>query len=437
MSIPKKNLKVAVVITDAYHNRVWHDESSLMKDLRSNGLECDLVNLTQDEFRGHKSRESLRYSDLLLTLLWYSSSQALPSVAFSIERWEKGDRISSLLSRHYKSGLRDLTLFFKAKIAGNRVARTFMFTLFSGQARVRRDTFISRFRLDSYDYLVIPSSRMNSESWAILEKFGSKCILALDNWDNLTAKNAFPVTPKFITAMGSSAVNADLMVRLGIEGTKILPIGIPKFDYLRAAGKRTTSWSSGDSLNVLYVGFSLPYDASRALEIIESCFLSKYPNKAISFRYRPHPSQRIKPEFPSPAWQTSHAVLENSGSIKLPRLDENYDEDFSWAHIAIGPPTSMMLEAACFGLPVLLDLCDDSSHRTSPARCWDKYEHHQDLRIVGMKTFSTAEQLFLRLDDGQDDLKHLVIPRGELSQVVDLAPNSYGEQLNRRIISGL
>ena len=437
MSIPKKNLKVAVVITDDYHSRVWHDHSSLMKDLRSNALECDLVNLAECKSSSHKSRESLNSSDLLLTLNWYSSSQVLPSVAFSIERWEKGDRVSSLLSQHDRSRLKDLILFLKAKIASNRVARAFMFTLFSYLARVGRNRFISRFQLDSYDYLVIPSSRMNSESWAILEKFGSKCIIAVDNWDNLTAKNAFPVTPEFMTVMGSSAVNADLKVRLGIEGTTMLPIGLPKFDYLRAAGKRTTSLPPRDSLNVLYVGFSLPYDATRALRIIESCFLSKFPNKALNFRYRPHPSQRIKPEFPSPDWRTSHATLENAGSIKLPRLDEDYDEDFSWAHIVIGPPTSMMLEAACFGLPVLLDLCDDSLHRTSPARCWDKYEHHRDLEIVGVKTFSTSEQLSVRLAAGQDDFKHLVIPRGGLIKVVNLEPKTYGQQLNRLIISGL
>ena len=86
---------------------------------------------------------------------------------------------------------------------------------------------------------------------------------------------------------------------------------------------------------------------------------------------------------------------------QLPNLDKKYGQILGEACLVIGPPTTLILEAALINKHILIDLSKDRFYKTSSGRVAKKYKHIADLELmfpeICCKSVKVLEQKMLQL----------------------------------------
>ena len=338
-------------------------------------------------------------------------------------------RIVNFISKKKRSNSFKFAL--KRKIFGNNliIPRTHT-AIFQNQIKkeiiIRFKSFVNNYRLISYLYLpflarVVTSKRKNlmKKNHKIIELFEefdylviqgigteqyieviinsmkgtkTKTILIVDNWDNLTSKGSYIVNPDFITVMGKNDIKNALITH-NFSSNQVWPIGLPKFEQVKKI-----DIIKSNKLLIYYIGFSLPHDE---VEIVNRLYLAVknyFPDREIDFIYRPHPLQLERYRKKS---INSEVLVEMESRKQLPNLDKKYGQILGEACLVIGPPTTLILEAALINKHILIDLTKDRFYKTSSGRVAKKYKHIADLELmfpeICCKSVKVLEQKMLQL----------------------------------------
>lgn len=337
----------------------------------------------------------------------------------------------------------------KRKIFGNNliIPRTFNF-MFQNQIKreifFRIKSFVINYRLISYLYLpflarVITNQRKNQMKrnqkivellkefdYLIIQGIGTeqyieiiihsmkntktKSILIIDNWDNLTSKGAYLVNPDFITVMGKNDVKT-AMTTHHFSSDQVWPIGLPKFEQVK-----NIDVVKSNRIIIYYIGFSLPHDEDEIINKLYIAVKKNFPDKEIEFIYRPHPLQ-LERDYKKSI--NREIIIESISSKHLPNLDQMYGQILGKANLVIGPPTTLILEAALINKHILIDLTKDKFYKTSSGRVAKKYTHIKDLeqmfpeicckkaKILEQKMLQLIHSNFSQINYNQN-LKHLI-----------------------------
>lgn len=233
-------------------------------------------------------------------------------------------------------------------------------------------------------------------------------VLALtNNWDNLSSKNAFIVTPDYLGAIGhQSAGHATRIHR--IPPSRVRVIGSPYIDgYFRRPPGSTESRFPFPY--ILFAGSYRPFDELRALELLDRAIANA--KLGVKIVYLPHPRrvERRRPDFVDES-RLANVVIEPE--VRSEYLDSWKQEEGRWrptrriartrplqaarypdllenAEFVVCPLSTMMLEAAIFRRRVLAIAYHDGLHRTSPGYTV-KYLHFE--RVDTLDTFEVCRR---------------------------------------------
>jgi hypothetical protein len=385
----KKKPNVAIIGLSPLFERSWVDTKILDELSRSIDLEVFLTyqrktNYPSIDIQNFFSKREKKIISILRNMAWITYRKRSPSFQFWLKRYYFSD---------YNWLQRDLHFFSKAKyllsqivrfvkiVSRNRVSFWFFspvkkigFILFK-KLIYKNQKIVKLF--SKFDLVIIHSS--SNEVFApiiinSLRKSGTKTLMTIENWDNLTSKQVLFERPNYVSVMGPMDHKHAMRIH-GFKEYEVFPIGLPKFEFLRHFKREIGS--KFDELNLLYIGFHLPHDEIGLLNQL----YKELKNRGIEFKlqYRPHPNARkrlAEGNLNSDIYIVD--TLELDSDSGLPLLNESYLQDILKADLVLGPPTTLIVECMLLNIPCLLDVTSDSSHRTTSGEAVKKYLHLQD-----------------------------------------------------------
>jgi hypothetical protein len=260
------------------------------------------------------------------------------------------------------------------------------------------------------DIVIFPTSGAELLAFELLELCKlekKKSLFVIENWDNLTSKTTFPCTPDFITVMGDiSAIQAQKIH--GFSKSSIAVTGLPRFEKF---SEKSEGFSLGkpknDSIKILYLGFSLPYNEILILKTLVLHLQKNYFPSEFEIHYKPHPlrQKRFKEDtiqFEDVCKKSLITVWEEKSvnGKNLPLINDDYLSFLRNFDIVITTPTTMSLEVMMLDIPCVIDSGDDGIHITSPWHSMDSYLHLEDLfSITELRIARNGFEICTHLDE--------------------------------------
>jgi hypothetical protein len=248
------------------------------------------------------------------------------------------------------------------------------------------------------------------------KKYNYKTFFLIDNWDNLSSKSIFVYPPDYLAVWGQQSLEHAKTIHK-IESKKVFKIGTPRFEPYYALEK---SMAEGDYPRspysfsyILFVGCSIAFDETTALEKIDSALIeyNSHHKNPIKLIYRPHPWREarkketifLKENFKYV--ELDDQVAENYYSAKggnfQPNLDY-YPALLGNALFVIGPLTTMLLESSLLKKKVLALAYDDHIHYTSPHNALKYYKHFEGIEKIPGFHFSYS------IDELKENVNHIL-----------------------------
>jgi hypothetical protein len=282
--------------------------------------------------------------------------------------------------------------------------------------------------LEEFDYLIIQGIGTEQYIEIIINSMKgtkTKTILIIDNWDNLTSKGSYIVNPDIITVMGQDDIKNAISVH-NFSSNQVWPIGLPKFEQVKKIKSMKTN-----KILIYYIGFSVPHDEVEIINRLYLAIKNNFPYNEFTFTYRPHPLQLAR--YHKKAINRD-VLVEIESRKQLPNLDQTYGKILGEASLIIGPPTTLILEAALINKHILIDLTKDKLYKTSSGRAAKKYKHIKDLEKmmpeICCKNAKILEQKMLHLIKSN-------FPQIEcnenLSNLITFDDTKYVDKLTKRI----
>ena len=345
--------------------------------------------------------------------------------------------------RNYLSGkLRKFLFFFFASKLVFPISRKVLRTLF-------RIETINKNKIDfsSYDLIIIPSSGYESFTLGALEcarRDGTKTMLLIDNWDNLSSKSFLWIKPDFLCAWGPQSVEHAIRIQK-MDPECCLSIGTPRID--RYFGRENLYIKSiYDFEYILFAGSSVEYKESDYLEILDY-ELSKYNDlhgRNIKIVYRPHPLRG--------GWKMANfnnlknTILDNdlvaiveSGDIRwnskvqLPSL-ENYISLFKNSLFVVSGLTSMLIESCIFNKKTLAIAVHEEDNLTSPHSIYKEYEHFRGIdNIPSLTIIKNLENLRKEFWDSLNQKDYSWDNSKEIQYFIYHDEDTYSKRLKKTI----
>ncbi len=405
-------IKIAIIATSNLYSRTF-EQTHITEDL-AKVFDIRLFNLVNETnlFKEDKkwqnidtiiSEEEKRLSKKLRIVNLISKKKRSNSFKFALKRKIFGNNLIIPRSRntHFLDQIKKEIVFRLKSFFINYQIIIYLYVPFLARVVTskRKNHMKTNYQvielLEEFDYLVVQG--IGTEQYVEVITHSMKCtntktILIIDNWDNLTSKGSYIVNPDFITVMGQDDIKNAISVH-NFSSNQVWSIGLPKFEQVKNINSIKTN-----KLLIYYIGFSLPHDE---VEIVNRLYLAvkKYfPDKKIEFIYRPHPLQ-LKRHHEKLI--NSDVLVEIESRKQLPNLDQTYGKILGEASLVIGPPTTLILEAALINKHILIDLTKDKLYKTSSGRVAKKYKHIKDLEKmmpeICCKNAKTLEQKMLHL----------------------------------------
>lgn len=232
------------------------------------------------------------------------------------------------------------------------------------QRRAKR--FAMEIRRDGIQVLVLLSNAYEPHLRPILRSLRAadvRTLLVVDNWDNLSSKIALPELPDTMGVWGSQTKEHAVDIH-GMPPERVFELGSARFIPYSASPKRIQG-SLLVAKRVLFAGCSNAYSETPILRFLDERIDDVFPGQ-LSITYRPHPRrhQRIDGDvFHEENYRHVHLDCDNNGMVTYLRSIGRYQYvDFSLFNFVVSSPTSLSLEAALNGTPVILLATDDGVH---------------------------------------------------------------------------
>lgn len=459
--------RVAILFTQRLFLRNWNDTDVL----RILALEHQLTLFTtKAELTDNEARD-ISFPELNLKLLKVEfgpldrailaierrmSLSTLPTLRFRLKRHYFGDVIIGLSQIWATTGLRFLLIRITTVLSALRksgfgtivlatpksISRLVLTNLLKKESK-RGSWAAPVSELLDFDFVIIPTASQEPELFPILRELkrsrlekAPESIMVMENWDNLTSKITFPVTPDFVTVMGRTQVLQASKIH-GLQENQCVVAGLPKFQgYLRLEHKNNETRpqpSLSRGISVLYLGFSMP---CKEHEVVNSLVEKVGASGRTTVWYRPHPARQQMPIAEPKLDDRVRTITFTDENVAagggLPALDYNYFTELTKYDLVVTPPTTMGLEYLLAGAKVVFDFRPDKTLRTSPGNLLNVYPHIRDLYdICRGLTFTNEEELHSLVDEFLNGTLLDVNPK-EVIETLDFASTLSGF-LNERL----
>lgn len=254
-------------------------------------------------------------------------------------------------------------------------------------------------RKASPDLILCPSSAYDPQILDAINaanELGIQSLLLIDNWDNASSKSIFWGRPSAVACWGAQSVEHVHRIQ-GIT-ENVHAIGTPRFEVYRDLSQSAGSY-------VLFLGTALVFDEARVLEELNKAFSEgQFPEHVKKIIYRPHPMRQTK--FSPDLSHLEYVSLDDNlsdfdwtgraGSRRFPDLDQ-YGPVLAGAALVVGGYTSMMIEAALCGKPVLAMAHVEEGSDRSPHLVEALYEHFAGTEDI--EGFTVCRDLTALSDD--------------------------------------
>ncbi len=243
------------------------------------------------------------------------------------------------------------------------------------------------------------SSRLYDTLFAVCRKLKIKSYLAPVGWDNITSKMIFLCSPDYVLERGSENQQyAANMLKLDSKFS--YKIGVAWYESFftfqkeknliqeRSAFRKKYGISEQEKL-ILFGGSLRPYNETQFLKLIDDAIEEGHIPKCVLI-YRPHPwrnERKGQDNFLSLDFK--HTVFDkellqpyiNGDNTYIPDQSE-FEKIYNGVDAVISPYSSVMLEAALFGKPIMGIGCSDGINTDG---VWSidrikKREHFKSLR---------------------------------------------------------
>lgn len=203
------------------------------------------------------------------------------------------------------------------------------------------------------------------------DRKGTKTIIHLLSWDNITCKGRFPAFADKYICWGE-IMSGELKSYYGVRDEDIAVCGVPHFDLHVEVSKRMSD-AAGSGKKYLFFAMSSPYFAPHEIDIVE--WLASEINKGrwdkLEMIVRPHP-QNVVGEMADLTWiDRLKAIESDSTKVDWPRLTnsnlkwsmqkhdmEKLSELIASSTISVNSGSTVSIDSLMLAKPVILTMFD-------------------------------------------------------------------------------
>jgi len=202
-------------------------------------------------------------------------------------------------------------------------------------------------------------------------KQGTKTVIHLLSWDNITCKGRFPALADKYICWGA-IMEGELKSYYNVAGDDIIVCGVPHFDLHVQVGNKVTN-KDDSSKKYLFFAMSSPYFAPHEIDIVE--WLAEEVGKGrwadLGMIVRPHP-QNVVGEMADLTWiDRLKAIESETTKVDWPRLNTSklkwsmkrqdmvkLSEMIAGCSISINSGSTVSIDSLMLTKPVILTMFD-------------------------------------------------------------------------------
>ncbi len=198
----------------------------------------------------------------------------------------------------------------------------------------------------------------------------------VDNWDNLSSKLCPSNESNGLIVWGRQTDRLAREIHLN-DHRNIEALGSSRIPNVREIDKlknlrRQSNFNTG-TLCVFYAGYGGKNENLNFMEVIYREICKEFPQLEIKVRFRPHPlSVKVNTRDYYMDWPRYYEIdlprIEHQDVEDWPKLDKSLYDEMLKSDLVIGAPSTFLLEAMIFNLPIVLDL----------RKSWPKFYSHRD-----------------------------------------------------------
>lgn len=382
MSEEDKSLKVTLILTNRVQIRSWLSKESLEALMERFQLSIYAPRTIQNELDSYKN-ELLVFNyyevpnrldlerNLFACLITFHLSWSSFRRRFKYEFYNQGNFIGIFNStrRLIRSVNRNIMLL-RCSISSSY--RNFIMSQTNNELKE------FSFGLTPSDIILVVSNQTDLANEIAIHaatKSGTRFIQIVENWDNLSSKLCPARNASKLIVWGQQTKKFAIDIH-GMNKDKVLALGssrIPstvEIDHLKALHKRPPN--VGREFRVFYPGYGGENEDESFIQILYAEISREFPDYDIKIVFRPHPlSIKAKgmdfySNWPSYV-ELDFPIIEFERGSDWPKLDESIYRAMLQSDVVIGSPSTFLLEAMIFNVPIVLDM------RTSVPRF---HSHH-------------------------------------------------------------
>jgi hypothetical protein len=202
-------------------------------------------------------------------------------------------------------------------------------------------------------------------------------VLSVQNWDNVYSKTVILTEPDYLFVMGVQCAKHALKIQK-LKSCLIVPTGLPRFNPFRNI-KYNFIQNENQVFKILYLGFSLPHNEVNLLNMLYRELNKINLQHQFEIIYKPHPQRR--PRYFEEKATGLFSVI-SLPTQNYPEIGARHIAQMHEADIVIATPTSMVIESMLLGKKTILDLTNDSTHRTTAQLSYEKNEYLSSLESI-------------------------------------------------------
>lgn len=228
------------------------------------------------------------------------------------------------------------------------------------------------------------------------KEHGSKSIMIVDNWDNLSSKTIMKNIPDYVGTWGrQSSLHAENIQ--GVPRNRVFEIGSARFDHYKDLREAITRGRRREFRYVLFAGTYVEFDEPRVLTLLNEHIKSqkdKYHDLRII--YRPHPDRArrnlAKVECLEYVYVDEYILASLNEDRVLETDPKLVGELIINSEFVIGGLTSLLIEASILGKNYLALSHHEKFNLTSPRMTRYSFTHVAGIESLPNLTFCNALQ---------------------------------------------
>ena len=252
------------------------------------------------------------------------------------------------------------------------------------------------FEITNFDCVLVISNvsdLANEIATKSAENSGLSWIQVVENWDNLSSKLCPSKKANSLIVWGEQTKKHAMEIH-GVAEDRIQIIGssrIPNENRINQLKSKFCSDQESKRLNVFYAGFGSESENLACIEEIYRSLLLDYSDYEVQIVFRVHPislkqnGREFYEDWPTHI-QVEFPNLNKNGKSDWPQLTDDLYTSMLKADIIIGTPSTFLLEALMFRMPIILDFRDLAPHYFSSRRSFEDLTHFKE--ILSDSTFN-------------------------------------------------